>query len=192
MPSPSPHPIWYMRTSSKGRQGYVTNHAFTTAPFTSIMHNYLLCSTDILFSFTALFTLSINPIHCIPLNSTPDIGSYYSLHQPVLLHSLHVYKPPQHTALLDQPTLVISVHLHTTSFFTWSIPVTPHIVLTHLISITFNILSDADIHNVLAPYSAMDTAAPSYNLLFTLIPITLLLPFFLPSFLSTPFLYYWF
>ena len=104
----------------------------------------LLCSTHILFSFNTLFTLSIHSI--IGLPHTSHIRSYYSLHQPVLLHSLHVSE----THTFVTPVLLC------TSFITQIMCVTPHILLRHLISITFNLFSFATaILNVSTPYSAV-------------------------------------
>ena len=127
------------------RQGLscrIINHAFTTAlhslPPLSII---LPCSTNIPLSFNALQT--VHPSRSWP-SSQPHfshIRSYFSFHQSAFLHSLHVSKPPQYTALLNQPTLITLVLLHTPSFLTRYICFTSHILLRHLIYITFNLFS---------------------------------------------------
>ena len=69
------------------------------------------CSTDITLSFNTLLRPFIHPNCELPLNPTPHIRSNYSFHQSTLLHSLHISKPPQHTA---QPanSLTTPVLLH--------------------------------------------------------------------------------
>ena len=76
-----------------------------------------------------------------------------------------------HTAF-DQPTLITSVLLRNSSFLIQYIHVTLHILLKHLLSIKyFPFFSGTPILQVAVPYSAVGTATPSYNLLFTIIPI---------------------
>ena len=185
MPSPSLHLIWSKHhtssvwISSRGCQGHIINHAFTTA-----LHSLILpYSTDILLSFNTLFTPSIHPAHELLLNLTtltlkPTIlftilSSFILSMCPNHLNT-HCSAPPANY-------LVTPVLPHTTSFFTWSICVTPHTFLRHFISITFDLFFSATaIHYVSAPCRAVSTATPSYNLLFTFIPITLLLNILIP------------
>ena len=60
-----------VRTSSRGRQGRVFNHAFTTAyhslPSSTIIFS---CSTNIPLSFNTPFTSFIHQFHSFPLNLT--------------------------------------------------------------------------------------------------------------------------
>ena len=86
-----------------------------------------------------------------------------------------------HCALLDQLTHVKPVILRTSSFLTWSTCVTPHILLRHLVSITFNLFfSVTAILHVSAPYDAIGTVTPSYNLFYIYIPIALQPNIFIP------------
>ena len=103
MPSYPPHLIWSkgqtrcMRTSSKGRQGHIITHAFTTAVHSLPSCTIILpCSTDIPLSFYTVHPFCLWPSF---QPHTSHIGFYYSLHQPLLLQSLHVSKLPQHTLL---------------------------------------------------------------------------------------------
>ena len=75
-----------VRTSSRGHHSRVISHAFTSALHLLISRTIILpCSTDIPFSFNALFTLSIHPFlstshlsHQILLFSLPTGPSPFS------------------------------------------------------------------------------------------------------------------
>ena len=117
------------------------------SPFTSITHNHPFLLHKHLFFYSMFFFTSSIPSNLWP-SSQPHIfhiKSYYSLHQPVCLHSLCMFKPPKHTLLCSSSQVSSNTILCTSSFLTWSIHVSPHILLRHLISITFNIFS---VHNL--------------------------------------------
>ena len=78
-------------------------------------------------------------IHLFLATYNSHIRSILFTNWSFLLYSLHVSKPPQHTALLNQPTLLTPVLLHSSSFLTQHTYVYPCILLSHLISITFNL-----------------------------------------------------
>ena len=76
------------------------------SPFTSITHIH----PSLLHRYSSFIQLSFHTIHpsfflVFLLNLTPHIRSYCSLDQLVLLHSLHVSKPPQHTQLCSTSQL---------------------------------------------------------------------------------------
>ena len=80
MPSSSQHLIWSKgqtrctRTSSKGDQGRVINHKFTTDLHSLLSHTIILpSSTHIPPSFNNHFTPSIYTLCSLPLNLTPLI-----------------------------------------------------------------------------------------------------------------------
>ena len=192
MPSPSPHLIWSKshnrctRTSSKGRQGSVTNHELTTVLHLLLLCTIILpCSTDIPLSSNTFFTPSIHPVHYL---TSPPHTSHLS--RRILLFSsinwssfiLSMCSNQLDTLCSTRPvnSLVTSVLLWIFSLFTQSIYVPPHILLRHFIFIIFNIFFSAtSILHVSSPYSAVGTATPSYNLLFIFILITLQLKIFI-------------
>ena len=120
-------------------------------------------------------------IYCLRHLSTPSIHpmqphishirSYHSLHPLIFLHSLFKSKQPQYILLCSTSHLshyTISSHILTQT------PQTPHL---HYVFLFF---STTAIFHVAALINAVGTAAPSYALLFTLIPIALQLNTFIP------------
>ena len=89
-------------TFSKDHQGchYSCIHIHCS-PFTSITHDYpsLLHRH---FSLVQRFFHTIHPSYLWSSSQphTSPIWSHHLLHQPVLLHSFHIFKPPQHIALV--------------------------------------------------------------------------------------------
>ena len=88
-------------SSPMSNQGQAINHAFTTITpsihFHHVQSPFLPPQTFLFHSM--LF--SHHPSCSWPSSqlNTPYVGSYYSLHQPVLYHSLHVFKLLQSTLL---------------------------------------------------------------------------------------------
>ena len=157
------------RTSSKGHQGPIITHC---SPFTSIMHNHPPLLQTFLFH-TVPF--SHHPSHSWPSSQshTSQIGSYYSLHQLVLLHSLHVSKPPQHTLFcstsqlshINSSPLQLIFHSVHTRYSTHN-PQTPH--LHYIQSLLYYCHTPC-----FSPIQCNGHSYTSYNFLFTFILFTL-------------------
>ena len=114
------------------------------------------CSTDIPLLFVA-FLSTTHLLYQILLFSSP-FSPLFSSCVPTTL-TLCSVQPPN--------SLVTPVLYSMSSFLSWSIRVTPQMLLKHLISITFNLFfSSTAIFHVSAHCNAVHTATPSYNLLF--------------------------
>ena len=136
-----------------------------------IMHSPLLFIHfyHLLSSFLAPHTFFFHSTlfsHCPSIPFVAFHWTFYLPHQIPLLSSPTgppLFFPCVQTtstisALLDQPTLITLVPLCTSFYLTWSISITPHTLLKHLISIIFNIFYSTAIFHVSVPYSAVDTA----------------------------------
>ena len=161
-------------------QNQVIKYAFTIAFHLLLSCTIIFpCSTDITVPLNALFRLSSIPFLVFPSTSHQKL-LFSSLNGPVPF-SACVQTTSTHTALLHQPVL-----LCISSFLTLSIRVAPHILLKHLISITFNIFFVTIILHVSVRYITVGIATPSYNLLFMFIPIALQLNTFNISHIIDP------
>ncbi len=128
--------------------GKLPSRLYHIYAFTIALHSFLSCtstlpsSTDILLAINT-FLHSVHPSH-LWSSSWPytfHIRSSYLLHQTRFFHSLHMlnyHNTPCYAHSAN--SLTTPVLLHTSSFLSRSILVTPHILLGHLFSITFNLL----------------------------------------------------
>ena len=125
----------------------------TSALHSSLSHKVILpCSTDISLPFNTVFMLSNQTICVLPFNLTSLTLDL----QAVLLHFLHLFRPPQHIALPNQLTRNTSFSLHLLFPHSVLMYYSTHILLTHLIFITFNLLfSVTTVLHISSPYSAL-------------------------------------